>query len=357
MANDEMGERSEMPTARQRSEARGRGQVPKSQDLTGAVGLAAGTVLLVVFGGSLLSTMAAIMTRVFEGQTPGSVLDPASVGSMMKWAAMQAGKAMLPVFVLIFLIAYVTQYLQVGWLLTLKPIQPKLSKISPIAGFKRVFSKRNSVKSVVNSGKLVVVIGVSTLVIGGAMPDLLALPRLEARIAMLMVGRLSLELAVWLLLVLLMLAVIDLIYQRWQHTEDLKMTKQQVKDERRSMEGDPLVKQRRSRIAMEIAMQRVQQAVPDADVVITNPTHFAVAMKYDSETMNAPRVVAKGADLMALRIRQIASANAVPIVERAPLARALFWGVEVGREVPAEHFEAIAEILAYVYRTEATAAA
>lgn len=357
MANDEMGERTEMPTGRQLSEARGRGQVPKSQDLAGAVGLAVGTILLVVFGGSLLRTMASIMQRVFAGDTPGAPLDPAAMGSVMKWAAVEAARAMLPVFLIIFAAAYATQYLQVGWLITFKPIQPKLNKLNPIAGVGKLFSKRNLVKSIVNTGKLAVVVAVGWLVLRGAMPKMLALPNLAAAQAMLMIGRLALELAVWLLLVLLVLAIIDYLYQRWQHVEDLKMTKQQVKDERRSMEGDPEVKKRRMRMAMEIASQRIQQAVPEADVIVTNPTHFAVALKYDSESMNAPRVVAKGSDLMALRIRQVASAHAVPIVERPPLARALYWGVEVGREIPAEHFEAVAEILAYVYRTEATAAA
>jgi len=150
--------------------------------------------------------------------------------------------------------------------------------------------------------------------------------------------------------------VVDLLYQRWQHTEDLKMTKQQVKDERRSSEGDPEVKSRRFQMAREIIRQRLGAAVPEADVVVTNPTHFAAALKYDSDEMAAPRLVAKGADHLAMQIRLIAVAHGVPIVERPPLARALYRNVEVGQEVPSDLYEAVAEVLAYVYRLEGRAA-
>jgi len=148
---------------------------------------------------------------------------------------------------------------------------------------------------------------------------------------------------------------VDLIYQRWQHKKDLRMTKHEVKDERRSMEGDPQIKGKRLRMAREIAMQRIAQDVPQADVVIANPTHFSVAIRYDEETMNAPIVIAKGADYLALRIRQIARFEGIPVIARPPLARALYWGTEVGDAISAAHYEAVAELLAYVYRMDSTA--
>ena len=151
-------------------------------------------------------------------------------------------------------------------------------------------------------------------------------------------------------MVLLVLGLLDYAFQRWQHEKDLRMSKQEVKEDMKRMEGDPLVKQRRTRIARQLALQRIGQAVPKADVVVTNPTHFSVALKYDSKTMTAPKVVAKGADFLAMRIRQIALANGVPLVERKEIAQALYKSVEVGQEVPPQLYNAVAEVLAYVYR-------
>ena len=157
-------------------------------------------------------------------------------------------------------------------------------------------------------------------------------------------------------MLLIFIGFVDMFYQRWQHKKDLRMTKHEVKDERRSMEGDPQVKRRRFQIAQEIAAQGIQNGTPKADVVVTNPTHFSVGIQYDAENMAAPKVVVKGADLMAWRIRQIAKQHDIPIVERPPLARALYWGADVGTEIAPEHYEAVADVLAYVYRLDAEAA-
>jgi flagellar biosynthetic protein FlhB len=157
-------------------------------------------------------------------------------------------------------------------------------------------------------------------------------------------------LALRILAVLLVLALIDFSYQRWKHSEDMKMTKQQVKDEMKQTEGDPEVKRRRMRMQQQIAMQRISSAVPQADVIVTNPEHISIAIQYDADRMHAPKVVAKGADFIAIRIRQIATRHGVPIVERKPLARALYRDVGVGQEIPPDFYSAVAEVLAYVYR-------
>ena len=162
--------------------------------------------------------------------------------------------------------------------------------------------------------------------------------------------RVGVFLALKLAVLLLVLALLDYAFQRWQHERDLRMSKQEVKEDMKRMEGDPLVKQRRTRVARQLALQRIGQAVPNADVVVTNPTHFSVALKYDAKTMTAPKVIAKGADFLALRIRQIAVANGVPMVERKEIAQALYKTVEVGQEVPPQLYSAVAEVLAYVYR-------
>ena len=219
-----------------------------------------------------------------------------------------------------------------------------------------MFGKRNLVKTVVNSLKLAVVVGVTAIVAVFRLGDVAGTAQVHAMAGAYATARIALELALWLLVILIVIGIIDFWYQKWQHNEDLKMTKQEVKDERRSMEGDPHVKSRRFEMMREIIGQRINSAVPQADVVITNPTHFAVAVRYDAETMAAPVVVAKGVDYLAWRIRQVATLNDVPIVERPPLARAIYHGVAVGEQVEPQHYEAVAEILAYVYRLSGGAA-
>ncbi len=348
--SDEMGERSEQPTAKRLSDARSKGQIPRSQDLGAAAGLLVGIITLVAFGGTTMQSLARVMDRILSDATPGSPLDETSIIPAVEYVAIESAKILAPLLIIAALGAYITQYAQVGWIITAEPIRPKLSKLDPIKGTKKLFNKRNLVKTVVNTLKLLVVILVSWLVIMGRIETLVAAMQLDAAPALLLVVRVVLELAIWLVLLLLTIAVIDYTYQRWQHTQDLKMTKQQVKDERRSMEGDPEVKGRRLKMAREIAMQRIANAVPQADVIVTNPEHFSVAIKYEQDGTGAPRVIAKGADHLALRIRQLARLAHVPIVERPPLARALYWGIEVGQEIAPEHYQAVAEILAYVYR-------
>jgi flagellar biosynthesis protein FlhB len=183
-----------------------------------------------------------------------------------------------------------------------------------------------------------------------------ALPVLDLMGGVAMIGDLLLSLVIRLLALLFVLGMADYLFQRWQHQQELRMTKQEVTDERRSMDGDPQIKGRRMRMMRQIAMQQINRTVPQADVIVTNPTHYSVAIQYDQKTMAAPRVVAKGVDHMAMRIRQVAMSNRIPIVERPPLARALYAEVEVGQEISEELYQAVAEVLAYVYRLEKEAA-
>ena len=347
---EELGERTEDPTARRLRQARNRGQIPKSQDLTSAVTMLSAVTILVVLGGVSMQRGAAFTARLLAGDVEGDPFSVSSIGPAVAYVAREGAYIMVPVLIFVFVLVFASQVAQVGWLFTTYPIKPRLNKLNPIAGAKKLFNKRNLVKSIVNSGKLAVAISISVLVIAANASEIVRLPYLGYKPALYSVGLLVLELSVWLLVMLLVLAVIDLVFQRWQHKQDLKMTKHEVKDERKDVEGDPQVRGRRLRMAMEIAMQRARHEVPDADVIVTNPTHFSVAIRYVPETMNAPRVVASGVDLMAMRIREIALAHGVPLVERPPLARALFYGVPPGQEVPPQHYEAVAEILAYVYR-------
>ncbi|MCE7974877.1 MAG: flagellar biosynthesis protein FlhB [Leptolyngbya sp. PLA1] len=354
MAED-MGDKTEAPSSRKLEEARSRGQVAKSQDLAGAIELVGALVVFVVFGALMSRSLLAILRRVFEDGYGVSGVQ--GLGTLLTAVAVDAAWAVLPALGLLAGVCILAHFVQVGPLLTGHPLIPKLSKINPVAGAQRLFDRRNAVKTLTQIVKIALVAAVGWVFLASRADVVTALPRLGLWGALSELGGMALELALWLLAILLVLGIADWAFQKWQHTQDLKMTKEEVKDERRSMEGDPEVKGRRLRLARQIAMQRVGMAVPEADVVVTNPTHFSVAIKYDPETMKAPKVVAKGADFLALRIRQVAAANRVPMVERPPLARALFAGVEVGEEISPEFYQAVAEILAFVYRLDREAAA
>lgn len=358
MAED-LGEKTEQPTDRRRGEARERGQVGKSADLSAAIVLAGATAVTFYLGVPALEGLGRIVRYCLSAE---SIAFPAAggIGSITSDAALlawEAARITAPIMVLMVLVAYLSGYVQVGFLFSLKAIRPNLSRLNVFGGFGRLFSRRALVKGGIDLLKLCVVGAVMVAAIRSEYDELVALAALPLGAALFEAAHMVLHLALWTLAILIILAIIDWQYQRWQLNQDLRMTKHEVKDERRSSEGDPEVKARRLRLARQIAMQRLQHDVPKADVVVTNPTHYSVALKYDAEKMNAPRVIAKGADYLALKIRYIAAAHGVPIVERPPLARALYHHVKVGREISAEHYEAVAEVLAYVYRLEGRAAA
>jgi flagellar biosynthetic protein FlhB len=227
---------------------------------------------------------------------------------------------------------------------------PKLSKISPIQGVKRLVDMRAFMRLVMNLLKLALIAAIAMWVIHNDLLLIIKLAELTPLAAFLASGNIIYGLAIKLAVLLFVLALLDYMFQRWQHERDLRMSKHDVKMEMKNMDGDPLVKQRRARVARQMAMQRMAHAVPQADVIVTNPTHYAIALRYDADTMQSPKVIAKGADFMAMRIRQIALANDIPLVERKSLAQVLYRTVDVGREVPAEFYNAVAEIMAYVYR-------
>lgn len=353
---EEMGERTEQPTAKRRSEARNRGQVAKSQDLGSAIDMAGGFVLLIFLGAPLLGTLAGIVRHLLDARTSGHGLSASEVGDYTAWAGAQAALALAPFLLILVLVSALAQFVQVGWLLTLYPLKPKLEKLDPLKGVQRLFSKRSLIKTGINVIKLAICGVIAVVIVRNHFDAAVALPLLELLPASMLILKILVTLAAWLLVIMFVLGIIDLIYQRWQQTQDMKMTKQEVKDEHRAMEGDLETKGRRLRMARSMLMQRMHQSVPTADVVVTNPTHYSVALKYDSKSMTAPRVVAKGADELAFRIRQIATAHGIPIVEKPPLARALYHNVDVGREVSPQYYEAVAEVLAFVYRIAGKAA-
>jgi len=352
---DDMGERTEAPTPKALQSAREKGQVPKSQDLSGAVLMLGGVIALMILAPMIGDMFQRMLRTMLGGNISVDQLSTASIQATSTVAIYEVMRVMLPVLLIVMVIAYGSQFMQVGFLISADPIQPKFSKLSPLGGIKRIYGKKGLAKAIINTLKLTLLILVSILVIRSQIDTISTLPMLTAVMATTAILRMIITIAFILIIILLMLAVIDYIFQRWQHTQDNRMTKQQVKDERRTMEGDPQLKGKRMQMAREIVMQQMAHQVPQADVIVTNPTHFSVAIKYESDGMGAPKVTVKGADLMALRIRQIARTHKIPIVERPPLARALYWGVKAGQEISAEHYEAVAELLAYVYRLEGKA--
>jgi flagellar biosynthetic protein FlhB len=343
---DEYGEKTEAPTPRRRQEAREQGQVARSQDLTGAV-LVIGVILLLnAFGQDLVKALRALLAETLSLRTPdASAAAPHSIQSLARVAT-----ALAPVLAGVVLLIVLANLLQVGFTLNLKRLQPNLGALNPLKGIGRLFGKgRSPVQALLAIAKLTALV----LVAYWAIRDRLAMIVAAQELSYLQVFALGVDvvfsIAMRIGIALLVLAILDYVWQRWRMEQQLRMTKQEVKEEMRRMEGDPKIKQRRRQIAMQIAHQRLKKDVPTADVVVTNPTEFAVALKYDATAMHAPRVIAKGQGLMAQRIREIAIASGVPILERKPLARALFKLVEVGREIPEQFYSAVAEILAYVY--------
>jgi flagellar biosynthetic protein FlhB len=347
---DDMGEKTEDPTPKRLEDARSNGNIPRSQELSSAVMLLAATLLVAVTLMPGLARFRGIIAAVLTDDMLGSPIVGGDSQELLNYVATTVGGMLLPMLLIFAAISFLSTFSQIGWLFSLKPLQPKLSTLNPINGFKKIFAMSNLVKAGLSILKLVVVISLVVLTIYQYRHDILVLAYLAPMAALSKAGLMLLDLALRLVAVLLLIGLIDFFFQRWKHKQDLKMTKQEVKDEMKQSDGDPHVKRRRARMAQEIAMQRINAAVPRADVIVTNPEHVSIAIKYDAEKMNAPTVVAKGQDFLALRIRQIALMHEIPIVERPPLARSLYRQVGVGQEVPPDFYHAVAEILAYVYQ-------
>ena len=353
---DSVGEKTEAPTSKRRSEARESGNVARSMDFTAALTLLGAILLLYFMGMRVMTGMRMGLVTFLNGSHAGNLTRMDDLPAMVSYAGEMLTRTVLPLIVAVTAIALLATVGQVGFMATGKPLVPSFKKLDPIKGVKNLFNLRAGIRFVMSLGKLLLIGGVCGYVIYRDLPVLAALAEMAPSQAFAAGAYLVFMLALKLAVVLLVLAILDLAYQVWQREQDLKMSKQDVKDEMKSMDGDPMVKQRRARIARQLALQRTAAAVPGADVIVTNPTHFSVALKYDKDKMRAPKVVAKGSDFLALRIRQIAQLNDVPIIERKPLARALYANVEVGQEVPSEHYAAVAEVLAFVYRVSRRAA-
>jgi flagellar biosynthetic protein FlhB len=355
MAED-LGDRTEEASARRLSEARERGQVARSTDFSAAIILAAAVTLLWFLAGGVFSGMADLLRHGLSDQSLGLTPDTGAIIPELTLVMAQMARHVVPFMVIIAAVALAGAIYQVGWHVSATPLEPKWSRLNVVTGFKNLLGKRALVKGGLDLLKFVIVGSAVYFIISDEYESIAAVVNLDLAAGVMLSLDIIMRIVIWILVILIILGIIDLIYQQARFKKDLRMTKQEVKDERKSSEGDMEVKARRMKIARQIAMQRLALDVPKADVIVTNPTHFAVALKYDAGSMRAPKVLAKGADYLALRMRYIATSAGVPIVERPPLARALYQNIEVGKEIFPEHYEAVAEVLAYVYRLERRAA-
>ncbi len=344
-------EKTEKATPHKRREARKKGQVAKSSDLPGALIMFFSFLAMYMLGGYFEHRFHALFTVAFNEYMHWNITMD-SVLHIFSQVGMQVMLLIAPILIIAFIIGIVGNYVQIGFLLTGEPLKMKLNKLDPIQGFKRIFSIRALVELLKSSIKFIVVASVVGLTLWGEKEKLLALASVPLEDTLRFAGQLVIWLGVQIGAVLVVLAIFDYMYQRYEHNKQLKMSKQEVKDEYKKTEGDPLIKSRIREKQRRMAMARMMQEVPKADVVITNPTHYAVALRYDATTMEEPQVIAKGVDYMALKIREVAEEHDIILMENRPLARALYDQVEIGESIPADLFQAVAEVLAYVYKVK-----
>jgi flagellar biosynthetic protein FlhB len=343
-------ERTERATGKRRMEARKRGQVALSREIPSTLIL---ITLLGVFyfaGTRLLEDLMRIFSGFF-GQLHAIRLRTISDAGVLAAELFQACFLLLAPLILPLLIAGLAgNILQIGFEIHAEPLAPKLSKLNPLTGLKRILSLRGLVELGKSLAKIVFIAAIAWGVVSGYLTEFPTLMRRDIGGIWEFTHTAAFRIILYVCLAMIVLAVLDYAYQRWQHEQSLKMTKQEVKDERKQTEGDPQIKARIRSLQRQAAYHRMMAEVPKADVVITNPTHLAVALRFDPTEMAAPRVVAKGADHIAERIRDIARSHDVPLVENKPLAQALFKLAELGDTIPVELYRAVAEVLAYVYR-------
>ncbi|MCL6515622.1 flagellar biosynthesis protein FlhB [Alicyclobacillus sp.] len=342
-------ERTERATPRRRQEVRRQGRIPHSPELSGAVALLAGVLALVAFGAQVWNQAIDAMASGLSAAVP---LDwtPKAVSAIFLGLALRVAKMVLPVAGIALLAGMAAAFAQVGPLFVPRLLVPDAGRVNPLAGIRRLWSARTLVEAAKSVAKLTLVGAVAYAAAKGAAESVARLGGVDPAGVPGAIGREAGRLAVEIAAALAAIAALDWIWQRFSFERSIRMTRQEVKDEFRQQEGDPQIRQRIRQQARALAMRRMMQNVPKADVVVTNPTHFAVALRYDAKTMSAPRVVAKGQDELALRIRSIARSHGVPVVENRPLAQTLYRRVEVDEAIPRELYRAVAEVLAYVYR-------
>ncbi|MBC8079432.1 MAG: flagellar biosynthesis protein FlhB [Gorillibacterium sp.] len=343
------GEKTEPATPKKRQEQRKKGQVAKSNELPSAFILLFCFLSFSMFGGFIKERFIQLFKVTFNDYLLTEVTVPNTV-SLFGNLLIQGLTLLSPVFLVSVLVAILGNYLQIGIMFSGDPLIMKFSKINPLEGFKRMVGPRAIIDFLKSIFKMAIVGTVVYQTIWNERGNMLSLGSVSLPETVSYVAGITIDLGVKIGFILVVLAIFDYMYQKYDFEKNLRMSKQDIKDEYKKSEGDPMIKGKIRERQRRMAMQRMMQEVPKADVIITNPTHYAVALKYDSNEMAAPRVIAKGADFIALKIKEVGKQNDIVLMENRPLARALFNQVEVGQAIPADLFQAVAEVLAYVYR-------
>jgi len=349
MAEESSQEKSEQPSAKRLNDAREKGQVPRSREFTTVAVLIASAVAMLFLGESIVRSVSEVMVKSFSF-TRKEIFDPAAITQHLLYT-IDTISFELGSFLAVTVIAALVAPASIGgWNFSMQAMGAKFERMDPLKGLKRIFGPQGLIELAKALGKFLLVGIIATLILWNIRDQLLTLGKQEVDVAMadLMV------LVIWVFLAisssLILIALIDVPFQHWNHTRQLKMTKQEVKDESKETDGNPEVKGRIRRLQIEMSQRRMMEAVPEADVIITNPTHYAVALKYDQAGSGAPLVVAKGSDLIAQQIRMVGDANEVPILSAPPLTRAVYFSTEIGDEIPSGLYIAVAQVLAFVFQ-------
>lgn len=345
------GEKTEEPTTKKLQDARNKGQVAKSIEVTTAISLLMFFMMLRLMLGFLGDRFMGGFSTIYA-----QISGISNEEFTLQLACAFVGEAFRQILIMVapflataFVVAFVTNLVQVKWKITLDPLKPKFDKFNPVGGMKRLFSKDKIVDLLKSVAKIIVIIYVVYSYLKDRWALVMNMYEYSLTQALALIGDIIINIGLRISMLFIIIAVADFAYQKWKFHEDMKMTKQEVKDEYKNTEGDPKVKSQQRARMQQASRRRMMQDVPNADVVITNPTHLAVAVRYNKETDNAPVVVAKGADYLAQRIKEIARDHNVEIVENKPLARMLYHNVDIGAEIPPELYQMVAEVLVYVY--------
>ncbi|WP_027963203.1 flagellar biosynthesis protein FlhB [Halalkalibacillus halophilus] len=344
-------EKTEQATPKKRLDSRKKGQVAKSQDVNTAILLFFVFIFLFVFGSFMGETLMGIYTYAFTEFIHWDLTE-SNVQQVFFQMTIEGLKVVLPIMAVAIVGALISNYLQIGFLFTGEPIKFDLKKVDPIKGIKRIFSVRALVEFLKSMLKISSIGTVCFFIIWIHRHELMMLSQKTILESITFFGQLTVLIGVAASIMLMIISVIDYLYQRYDHEKNIKMSKHDVKDEHKNIEGDPLIKSRMKERQRQMAQQRMMSEIPSADVVITNPTHYSIAIKYDEAKSDAPYVVAKGVDYIAFRIRDVAQAHGVMKVENRQLARGLYQTVEIGEAIPEDFYQGVAEVLAYVYKLE-----
>ncbi len=352
--NEDGQEKTEQATPKRLEEARKKGQVPRSRELTTMAMLLVAAIALALMGGSMVEQVGQLMHDGLVIER-AKVFDSNAVLAALVSAAGDAALLMVPFLLVMVITAFAAPVALGGWAFSAEAMAFKPEKINPLKGMKRLFNVRGLVEVVKALAKFLLVGAVGAGLLWYYLPELMLLGRENVDAGLVHTGSILSHSFIVLSASLLLIAAIDVPFQLWDHAKNMRMTRQEVRDEHKNTEGKPEVKARIRQLQRELAQRRMMEEIPRADVVITNPSHYAVALKYDPQKMAAPVVVAKGVELVASQIRTVAVANKVPLYEAPPLARALYYSTEIDHEVPAGLYLAVAQILAYIFQLKASA--